>query len=248
MRLLPFLLLFLSTDSAAQQYYAGKKTAIRFTDRSGEKIKEEEADLLIAVTKVNDTLFRKDVYKAYGPLEVSHSYKTNNLDELHGRTIEYKKNGLADQFGFYLNGQKEGEWLLVNDSGRIYKKQYFLQGKLTKTEEVQRPAMDSSKPLGDEFEAQFTGGFEAWRNYLQTNMNYPKKAIKLEIKGTVTISFIVNKDGTVNYPFPYRSVYYYLDMEALRLIENSPAWKPAYQNNQPVASFFLQSISFKLSN
>lgn len=248
MRILLFLsiLLLAGIQSSAQKYYTGKKPSIRFTSFSGDKMKEDDADLLIAITKVNDTSYRRDQYTASGPLQISQYFKTSEMDQPHGQTVLYKKNGLADQSGFYLNGKKEGEWLLVNDSGRMYKKQLFAKGKLISTEEIPVTSPDSA--VTNEIESSFTGGISAWISYLQNNLSYPKKAIKQEITGKVMVIFMVETDGSIHAPSLYRSVNYYIDMEAVRLIESSPNWTPAIKGTEKVRSYKIQPITFMLSD
>lgn len=94
--------------------------------------------------------------------------------------------------------------------------------------------------------AEFPGGAEGWRKYLEQNMTYPKKALRKNIQGLVRIQFIVGKDGSVSEVQALNDPGGGLAEEAIRLISESPKWKPAEQNKRKVIYRHIQSITFKL--
>jgi len=97
-----------------------------------------------------------------------------------------------------------------------------------------------------EIESMFPGGNPAWAEYVTSNLQYPKKAVKKNIEGTVVVQFIVGRDGKVSNISVFRSVHPLLDEEAMRLIRQSPDWTPAVQNGRKVKSYKRQPITFKL--
>ena len=97
-----------------------------------------------------------------------------------------------------------------------------------------------------EIESEFPGGQKGWAAYLNSNLEYPKKAVRKRIQGTVVIQFIVEKDGKVSNVEVAQSVDPLLDNEALRLIQQSPNWKPAVQDGKKVRSYKKQPIVFRL--
>ena len=70
---------------------------------------------------------------------------------------------------------------------------------------------------------------DEFRNYIAKNVVYPKEAREEGISGKVIVSFIVNKDGYVTNAKIEESADYYLDKEALRVVESSPRWTPGKQ-------------------
>jgi len=96
-----------------------------------------------------------------------------------------------------------------------------------------------------EIESDYPGGQGAWLRYLQKNLQYPQDAIDNEIQGTVTVQFIVDKEGAVSDveaisgPNELRS-------EAIRVIKKSGKWEPAVQNGRKVKSYKKQPITFRL--
>jgi protein TonB len=97
-----------------------------------------------------------------------------------------------------------------------------------------------------EKESEFTGGKNSWWKYLNKNMIYPQRAQNLNKQGTVVLQFIVGKDGEVFDQEIVQSVEYSLDQEALRMINESPAWIPAFQRGKNVKSYKKQPITFKV--
>ena len=97
-----------------------------------------------------------------------------------------------------------------------------------------------------EIESEFPGGAKAWNKYLSDNFTYPKAAVRKRIEGTVVVQFIVDRDGKVIDAEVVRSVHPLLDREALRLIQESPKWKPAIQGGRKVKSYKKQPVVFKL--
>lgn len=60
------------------------------------------------------------------------------------------------------------------------------------------------------------------------------------------VSFIIEKDGSVSEVEVVRSVDPSLDMEATRLIESMPTWKPGKQKGEPVRVRYTLPVGFKL--
>lgn len=96
-----------------------------------------------------------------------------------------------------------------------------------------------------EVESEFPGGAKAWQTFLASNLEYPEKAIKKRIQGTVVLQFIVCTDGTVcnieaiKGPKELRKA-------ALEAIKNTPNWIPAEQGGKKVKSYKRQPIIFAL--
>jgi len=96
-----------------------------------------------------------------------------------------------------------------------------------------------------EIESDYPGGQGAWLRYLQKNLNYPQEAQDNEIQGTVTIQFIVDKEGNVS-DVEAISGPNELRNEAIRVIKKSGKWEPAVQNGRKVKSYKKQPITFRL--
>jgi TonB family protein len=102
---------------------------------------------------------------------------------------------------------------------------------------------DTSEKI--EIESEFPGGAAGWAKFLRANLTYPDKAVRKKIQGTVIVQFIVEKDGSIS------------DIEAIdgpellrdaavKVLKNSPNWKPAVQYGRKVKSYKKQPITFRL--
>jgi periplasmic protein TonB len=96
-----------------------------------------------------------------------------------------------------------------------------------------------------EQQAAFPGGFNGLVEFLEKNINYPEKPRKMGISGTVFVSFIVNKDGSLSNIGIVKGVHVELDKEAMRVLSISPHWNPAVQAGEIVRSRFVLPIKFR---
>ena len=80
---------------------------------------------------------------------------------------------------------------------------------------------------------EFPGGNEALTVYLASNTKYTRMAIEAGITGTVYVSFIVEKDGSVSTVELLRGIGGGLDEVALEAIRSMPDWNPGKQRGIP---------------
>ena len=93
----------------------------------------------------------------------------------------------------------------------------------------------------------FPGGTTSLQSYINRSLKYPQVSRENNSQGRVIVRFIINSDGTVTSPQVVRSSGdFYLDMEAVRVIESMPKWKPGKHKGKPVRVFFTLPIVFKL--
>ena len=78
------------------------------------------------------------------------------------------------------------------------------------------------------------GGMQAFYAYLAEELKYPSLAIRLGVSGNVFVRFVVEKDGTITQAEVMKGNGAGCDEEAIRVLTNSPAWKPGKQRGQPV--------------
>lgn len=92
----------------------------------------------------------------------------------------------------------------------------------------------------------FPGGDEARIRYLAENIRYPQMARESGIQGTVFVTFIVERDGTVTDVRVLRGIGGGCDEEAVRVIKSMPKWNPGKQRGRPVRVQFNMPIRFTL--
>jgi periplasmic protein TonB len=88
------------------------------------------------------------------------------------------------------------------------------------------------------------GGLDKFRDWIQKRTNYPQEAIDKKIRGTVFLSFVVERDGSVSNINVIKGVNPLLDNEAVKAISESPKWTPGLQRGQPVRVRYLIPLNF----
>ena len=96
-----------------------------------------------------------------------------------------------------------------------------------------------------EIEAAYPGGKTAWSGYLSKNIHYPQIAIDKEIKGTVIVQFVVDKEGTVSNVKAISGPKELRD-ESVRVVKVSGKWEPGVQHGKRVTTYKKQPIIFQL--
>jgi protein TonB len=90
------------------------------------------------------------------------------------------------------------------------------------------------------------GGIEKFREWITRHTNYPQAAVEAKIKGKVTLTFIVEKDGSISNISIIHGVHPLLDNEAVKVIAESPKWSPGLQRGQPVRVRYVIPVTFTL--
>lgn len=106
----------------------------------------------------------------------------------------------------------------------------------------------SNQNVYDEVEQmpEFPGGMEAMINFIQTNIKYPKDAIKQEVSGRVMVMFVIENDGSLSNVRVARKVFPSLDAEAVRVIKTMPKWKPGKEKGKVVRVNYTMPVVFSI--
>ena len=114
-------------------------------------------------------------------------------------------------------------------------------------QEVVKDEGDGNKILNFvEQQAEYPGGQEAFRKFLEKNLRYPPTASRMGLEGKVFVKFVVEPDGTISGADVLKGFDAACDREALRVIKLVPRWKPGKQGGRAVRSNFTQVVYFKL--
>jgi TonB family protein len=119
------------------------------------------------------------------------------------------------------------------------------------------PAVQSQEPAAEaeeipfqliDVKPQFNGGdaneFAKWVN---SQLVYPESAKSAGIEGRVTLSFVIDTDGSVKDVKVLRGADPALDAEALRVISScTEKWTPGMQDGKPVKVSFIFPVRFQL--
>jgi protein TonB len=88
------------------------------------------------------------------------------------------------------------------------------------------------------------GGLEKFRDWITKRTKYPQAAYDKRIRGTVFLTFIVEKDGSVSNVTVVKGVDPLLDDEAVKSISESPKWTPGLQRGEPVRVRYSIPLNF----
>jgi protein TonB len=88
------------------------------------------------------------------------------------------------------------------------------------------------------------GGLEKFREWITKRTKYPQAAYDKRIRGTVFLTFIVEKDGSVSNVTVVKGVDPLLDDEAVKAISDSPKWNPGLQRGEPVRVRYSIPLNF----
>lgn len=92
----------------------------------------------------------------------------------------------------------------------------------------------------------FVGGPNAWYEWLDKTIVYPHEALKKGIGGTVMLTFIVERDGSITDIWVRESVDPLLDKEAVRIAKKMPKWSPGIFNGEPVRVRYNLPLTFEI--
>lgn len=92
----------------------------------------------------------------------------------------------------------------------------------------------------------YPGGDEARLRYLSENIDYPVIARESGIQGTIFLTFVVERDGSITDVKVLRGIGGGCDEEAVRVVKNMPKWNPGKQRGKEVRVQFQMPIKFIL--
>jgi TonB family protein len=98
-----------------------------------------------------------------------------------------------------------------------------------------------------EEQPEFEGGMEAFYQYVGNEMTYPLQARQSGVEGRVDVQFVVEKDGSLSDVKAIKGIGAGCDNEAVRVVQNAPAFKPGKQRGMPVRVRMVMPIVFKIN-
>lgn len=108
------------------------------------------------------------------------------------------------------------------------------------------PVTDDTFFIAEKMPEYRNGGLNEFHQHIQEIVNYPQLAIEMQLQGTVTVYFVVNKNGEVTDIKIIRGVDPLLDDEVIAAIKKSEKWKPGRQTGRPVNVAMVMPVAFKL--
>lgn len=242
---LPVLLALYAVPLFAQDNNIG--TLILMDEQMNETRLMDSAKYFLNIRKLNDTTWRHDYYQLTGPRWRSETFIDEDGSKAHGRFAFYNKKGFLDSVGDAFNGRRHGTWYFY-EPGKVAPKMIgykeYDHGRLVKEKDLRIKEEDTDDDKDVFKEAIFKGNF---KKFLEENLQFPKRAISLDLGDVVTVDFVVDAQGNVTDPLVVRSIEVSLDRESERMILlSSGRWKPATLNKESVKSYHQQPFNYAL--
>ncbi|MCM1079274.1 MAG: TonB family protein [Bacteroidales bacterium] len=93
---------------------------------------------------------------------------------------------------------------------------------------------------------EFPGGMSIFMTWLTNELRYPQSCRQAKQQGTVSVTFVVEKDGSITNIKLAVPTHTPLDNEALRVIKAMPKWKAGENKGKPVRTVVAIPIVFAL--
>jgi len=120
---------------------------------------------------------------------------------------------------------------------------------------VLKPVLTDEKPpiedeifINSEKMPEFPGGEKEMLRFIGEHIAYPREAREIGATGTVYVTFVIEKDGSVSNVKVLRGIGFGCDEEAVRVISMMPKWSPGMQRTKPVRVSFNMPIAFKIKD
>jgi TonB family protein len=156
-------------------------------------------------------------------------------------------NGSISFAGYLLKEKKHGKWKYFHRNGSLAGELVFDKGEIVSVKYYNDDGTGQADTSRANSDAVFkNGGTAGWAKYMEKNLYWPPGfAIKNTNRVVVVVSFVVDEEGRVQdaeVTVPFHKEF---DSIALRIIKNSPAWKPAIAQNRKVKNYFRQPVTFQ---
>lgn len=142
-----------------------------------------------------------------------------------GKSYAYHTNLKLKSIINFKEGKFHDTLQTFYSDGKIKRVDIFNEGKMITGKCFSKDGLDTIH-FPYEIMARYPGGENAMIQYLKKNTNYPKKARKNNVDGTVYVKFIVNRSGEIVKLKVSKSVHPLLDEEAIRVVSNMGKWIP----------------------
>lgn len=230
---------------------------------------KEQASSYLVYEKLGEWKYKGSRFDMHGRIKKTGEYSSVDPVTPHGAFTEYDTTGAKSGEGAYVSGKRNGFWKEYYkgttqvhaernyDFGKSVGelKSYYPDGKLKRVEYNNADGSVSGKcynTAGEEMKftpyeqmPQFNGNVH---EYLAKNIRYPKVCKQNNIQGRVVVNFMVNEEGQVTDAKVVSSAHELLDKEALRLVNDMPAWKPGKEDDVAVKVYYSIPIQFKLTD
>jgi TonB family protein len=182
-------------------------------------------------------------YYADGMIKDSVTYSGNMRN---GLALGWHENGQRRYAGNYVNSYAEGHWIWFHENGVPSTKEEYTKGKLNKLECFDSTGQLTGSNCSISTTPGIKGKYGGIQRYIVDSLIYPREALKKGVQGTVTLEFMVTREGQAGLFKVIDTPDTLLSNEVIRLIRSVPKWYPAIEHNVPVDYTYRLFVPFNL--
>jgi len=165
--------------------------------------------------------------------------------KLNGRMRVWKDKGHLYRVANFIDDKENGitEYLFPN--GQLSARYEFENGKIVISEFWNEDGSVLNDPGKANIKPKFMGkDFNSFSGWVASRLVFPNELRGLGIRGTVMVAFKITEKGYVRDVRALKSPHYLLAAEAVRVVENSPAWTPGIAHNQVAEITYIIPVIF----
>lgn len=138
---------------------------------------------------------------------------------------------------------RSARWRSAMINGRPVRARYQMQIRLNPASSSAEAIVVSDSAVGT---AEPPGGLAAFMQWIGRNYQYPQEAVDHNVSGRLKLRFIVEKDGSITHVKVLNDLGYGTGEEAVRVLKQSPRWKPGTVNGKQVRVSFELPLTLSL--
>jgi TonB family protein len=164
-----------------------------------------------------------------------------------GYEKSFWQDGKASSYGGFTTWKKEGDWTYYHRNGRPSSIEKMKGDSVISLSCFDEDGNPSTQYCGKDVESEFPGGQAGWLKYVHdktAKAHFPQEYFDGKIYGSVMVEFVVDENGDVTDVTLITHADPKLEAIALKTIQSSPKWTPAWQHNRRMKSYKRQPYVF----
>jgi len=163
-----------------------------------------------------------------------------------GVEVSWFDTGVLSSAGRYAAGRKKtGRWMYYHNNAKLSSLEVFHEDSLFAKNYFDEQGTANNDTSSNDRIAEFPGGINAWTKYVNDKIYFPQQfKIVTGDKAVVVVNFTVNTDGNVEDIIVTTPFYPAFDKIVTEVIQKSPRWLPAIENNRKVNCNFSLPVTF----
>lgn len=182
-----------------------------------------------------------------GNIESETHFSDYNKKIKNGKEIKFYQNGQIKRVINYTNDTIDGNLNTFWENGNPKRLDIYIMGKLI-VGNCYNSDGEEIKYYNYEILPEFIGGSNALYSYINKKIHYPLEALENNYSGKVTVGFVVSDTGNIFDVKLIKGTEECLNIEALRLVQTMPKWKPGLQDGEIVGMQIGLPIIFNITN